>query len=561
MKTITLLALWAIFSISLFAQTPQFSWGTLVGGNQDDRGRDMTVDHDGNVLTTGFYFEQGDFDPSEEEFILTSNGGQDIFVQKLSPDGDFLWAISIGSDANLEKGGGIGVDSENNVYLAGTFLNETDFDPGEGEFILNPGTNEDAFLLKLDPDGNFIWVKQFGGPILSYGEELAIDADDNIAIVGYFNGSCDFDPGDEVFERTSAGQFDYFVVKVNSYGEFIWAATGGGTEYDYAYDVAMDPSGNVFVAGDFNGTADFDPGDEVLNLTSNGNVDGYIAKFSAEGEFEWVRREGGPTSDPIRSVACDSEGNVIATGYFSQNVDFDPGEGVVEVEATNGSPDAFFWKLDTDGELVWVKTIQGDYKTYGMAIFVDAEDNIYGAGELTNTSDFDTGEGELLLSSVGQDDVYVVRLDPSGDTDWAYAYGGINNNWVRGIAVSDENRVVTSGVSGGNIDFDQSSDEFIVPLLGFGDIFIQSSQQSGLSTSNQTEVELAVYPIPANDMLRVKSEVNILRYEIINLGGKSILSSPYAGKSINLDVSGILPGVYLLFLETEKGVVKAKWIK
>jgi hypothetical protein len=317
----------------------------------------------------------------------------------------------------------------------------------------------------------------------------------------------------------------------------------------------------VFVVGDFNGTADFDPSEEEFNLTSNGNSDGYVVKFSSDGDFEWVRREGGTVFDPIRSAACDSEGNIIVTGSFTLNVDFDPGQGVFEVEATNSSPDAFFWKLDTNGELVWVKTIQGDYRTFGTAIFIDSEDNIYGAGELTNTADFDTGEGELLLTSNGQDDVYVVRLDPMGDTDWAYAYGGMNNNWVRAIAVSEENRVVTSGVNGGNIDFDQSSGEFIVPLIGFGDIFIQSSEQSGLSTSNQTEAELAIYPIPANDILRVKSEVEIIRYEIINMEGKTILSGAHSGNSLNLDISDVLPGVYLILLRTEKGLVKAKWIK
>ena len=561
MKIAILSSLFFFITNTFWSQSPGFDWGVLCGGVSDDRSNDLAIDQSGNILTTGYFNIQGDFDPGEDIFLLNAVGDQDIYIQKLSPEGEFMWAVSIGSDASLEYGAGIGVDSENNVYVTGSFLNPTDFDPGEGEFILNPGPFMDAFLLKLDADGNFIWVKQFGGALQSFGEKLYVDHNDHLLVGGYFSGSVDFNPGDEIEERTSAGQYDYYVVKIDPEGEFLWVATGGGTGYDYTYDVASDSVGNVFITGDFNTTANFDPENSDFSLTTNGNSDGFVAKYSAGGNFLWARQVGGTSAEQLRSIACDNQGNAIITGRFNLTVDFDPGDGVLEIEAFMGSADAFVWKLDENGDLDWVKTFESEGSTEGMALCVDQSNNIFTAGELMESADFDTGSGELILESAGQDDVYVVKLDESGNTDWAYVFGGSSNQWVTGIVVSNGNQVVTAGLNGGTIDFDQGTDEFLINGIGFGDVFIQSSQQPGSYVSNHNDFELSAYPIPTTDVLRIKSESKINSYRILDIQGKTVLDSSHSGYSLNLNVTFLPSGIYFISLETELGIVNTRWVK
>jgi hypothetical protein len=126
--------------------------------------------------------------------------------------------------------------------------------------------------------------------------------------------------------------------------EFAWAAGMGGTGYDYGYGIAVDASGNVYTTGSFEGTADFDPGSGVSNLTSAGDNDVFVRKLDASGNFLWARSMGGTGSDRGGGIAVDASGIVYTTGWFSSTVDFDPGAGTVNLTSA-GARDIFVQKL------------------------------------------------------------------------------------------------------------------------------------------------------------------------------------------------------------------------
>jgi len=208
------------------------------------------------------------------------------------------------------------------------------------------------------PTSPQVSVAVFGSTGADYATSVAVDGSGNIYTVGFFNGTVDFDPGAGTSYLASTGADDVFVLKLSSTGDFVWARGFGGANSDYASSVTVDGAGNVLAAGYFSGTVDFDPGAGTTNLSSVGGVDVFVSKFSSTGDFVWARGFGGANSDSANSVAVDGAGNVLAAGYFSGTVDFDPGAGTTNLTSAGGA-DAFVSKLSSSGHLVWVSAFGG----------------------------------------------------------------------------------------------------------------------------------------------------------------------------------------------------------
>ncbi|SVE51796.1 uncharacterized protein METZ01_LOCUS504650, partial [marine metagenome] len=228
----------------------------------------------------------------------------------------------------------------------------------------------------------------------------------------------DFDPGSGTTNLTSNGGKDVFVSKLDSSGDLVWAKSFGGTSTESGYG-AVDSSGNVYTTGTFRNTVDFDPGAGTANLTSNGIYDVFVSKLDSSGNYVWAKSFGGTNSDVGRSVAVDSSGNVYTTGYFKSTPgDFDPGSGTANL-TSNGVHDVFVSKLDSSGNYVWAKSFGGSGHDYGHSVAVDSSGNVYTTGFFNGTVDFDPGAGTAENTSTGGIDVFVSKLDSSGDYVWA----------------------------------------------------------------------------------------------------------------------------------------------
>ncbi|MFI5219580.1 MAG: SBBP repeat-containing protein [Bacteroidia bacterium] len=263
-----------------------FIWARGMGGYPNDYGHSITTDAAGNVFTTGvFSSDTVDFDPGPGIFNLVNLGsGWDIFIQKLDSAGNFLWAKGIGG-IDMEDIYCIKTDISGNVYTTGVFQSDTvDFDPGLGVYnLIQVGVGSDIFVQKLDTAGNFVWAISIDGfgTIYNSFPTLTLDTAKNVYVSGNFSGTVDFDPGPGTFLMTSFGWPDVFIQKLDYAGNFIWAKQIGGTAAEgYSFSNECDNAGNLYTAGIFFGTIDFDPGAGTFNLTNPALQDVWIQKMS-----------------------------------------------------------------------------------------------------------------------------------------------------------------------------------------------------------------------------------------------------------------------------------------
>jgi hypothetical protein len=284
-----------------------------------------------------------------------------------------------------------------------------------------------------------------------------------------------------VFNLTSVGADDVFVSKLDSSGNFVWARAMGGTGGDVGRAVAVDATGNVYTTGSFQGTADFNPGPGVFNLTSVGGDDVFVSKLDSAGNFLWARAMGGTGSvftDRGTGVAVDAAGHVYTTGTFTGMVDFDPGPGVFNLTSVGGH-DVFVSKLDSAGNFLWARAMGGIASDEGKGVVVDGSGNAYITGNFQDTADFDPGPGVFSLTSAGNNDVFVSKLDSAGSFVWAGAMGGGSSDVGFGVAVDAAGNVYTTGWFSVTADFDPGPGAFNLTSAGFEDVFVSKLDSAG----------------------------------------------------------------------------------
>ncbi len=221
----------------------------------------MAVDNDNNVLTVGNFSGMTDFDPGSGQYML-NGGALSMFVSKLDENGNFVWARHFaqnGSDTILSDIYSVAVDIAGNVYTTGGFSDTIDFDPRTGVHELFP-QGMDAFLSKLDVNGNFVWAKQFGSANYDRGISLALDSDANIYTVSSFAGVVDLDPGAGTSTLTS-GTYNWpdssyyvenlYLSKFDTDGNFAWTKGMLGTGDIIGMKVELNSAGEIYTGGLF----------------------------------------------------------------------------------------------------------------------------------------------------------------------------------------------------------------------------------------------------------------------------------------------------------------------
>ncbi|QNL22406.1 T9SS type A sorting domain-containing protein [Hyphobacterium sp. CCMP332] len=461
-KKFSLLFVLCFFLFNGAVKAQSLKWAKSMGGSFNDDGLSIFVDGAGNVYTTGFYWGSADFDPGPGLFILTSVGGQDIFVQKLDSSGNFLWAKSFGG-TSTDEGLSIAVDASGNVYTTGFFRGTADFDPGPGIFNLSSAGDDDIFILKLDASGNFLWAKSIGDFRFDAGNSITVDAAGNVYTTGSFERTVDFDPGPGITNLTSNGNpSDIFVLKLDASGNFLWAKAFGGTDYDDGRSIKVDASGNVISIGEYEGTVDFDPGPGTFNLTSVGDKDIFILNLDSSGNFNWAKSIGGASEERRSSISLDIAGNIYATGIFTGVADFNPGAGIFNL-TPSGNEDAFVLKLNASGNFQWARSVGGPQFDEGNSIDVDASGNVYTAGFAAGTVDLDPGPGILNVSGG-----YVQILGNSGNFIWA---AGMGSNCYS-VKAGTSGNFYTTGNFTGTRDFNPGPGTSNLTSAGGRDIYV-----------------------------------------------------------------------------------------
>jgi hypothetical protein len=394
-----------------FDSLGNFIWAKSVGGSNDDIGARIKVDDYGNLYITGWFQSYNvDFNPGTGINLISTNGMTDIFVAKYDTDGDYTWAFNIGSSLS-EGGHDITIDNDENVYITGYFYgSNVDFNPDTGiELLSSEGNSGDIFVSSYSTDGDFICAFSLSGQEYEVGNGIEVDNSGNIIITGLFQNTVDFDPSGTIFNLTSIGGYDIFLAKYDTEGNYIFAHSFGQTYDDIGSDIVTDSEGNVIFICNFQGqSVDFDPGQGIVNLNSNGGYDIAFAKYTTSGDLVWVKSIGGFQDDFGVKIITDSENNVYHTGAFAGNqVDFNPG---METNYLNsfGSDDIYIAKYDNSGNYLWAGNMGGSNSDFGNSISLSNSGQVFSTGSFSSTNaDFNPGSGTYILSSNGNNDIFV----------------------------------------------------------------------------------------------------------------------------------------------------------
>lgn len=363
-----------------------FVWARALVGSSNCETDVNTIDAAGNIYTAGLFSGTIDFDPGSGVFELTREGTfSNTFVSKLDTDGNFEWAIHFANSFG-QRIAGMVTDAAQNVYVLGHFRGTVDFETGPGVTDLAAVGEYDAFLAKLDVNGNLVWIKQISGTEYEFGGSVSMDALGNIYISGVFQGTPDFDPGADTFNLTSAGERDPFIAKLDSDGDFVWARSIGSANDELGWTVKADASGNIYASGIYEGTLDVDPGPATFNLTTSGGRDSYILRLDSNGDFVWGKTFGSATfDDGVYGLDIDATG-IYTTGTFQGTADLDPGPGVYNIAAPDGA--AFIVKLDLNGNFVFAVSFRST-TSLTRDLVVDAAGNMYSIARFNPPVDVD----------------------------------------------------------------------------------------------------------------------------------------------------------------------------
>lgn len=461
-------------------------WVKNFGGEGSDLGTAVSFDADGNTYVTGVFEGTVDVDPGPGTVNFTSAGEQDIFVVKLSAQGNFLWAKHMGG-TGYEQTTGIGVDGLGNVYVTGYFYATASFNPtGIDVAEMSPAGMCDAFIVKYKGDGSFDWAQRFGGEDIDLPMAMKVKENGDLYITGQFRGMADFNPNPmEAFFLSTDPSHErgVFLLYVNESGYTqgaIVAAAGEGE--GIGMDLALDANDNVYITGNCAGETLLNPGLEN--------------EFSIDG------------------------------GQFTQGF-------VLKADFTNG--------------VVWAKTLDTEAASFSYGVTVNPAGECFVSGYFEGT--LQVGDYELAESSENADMNFLLRLSAGGTFTGAYKFAGANFIDYHGLGSDANGNIYVGGSFETTVDLnplESGTDEAV--SVGFRDVYtlkMHPGETSG--TGAFTANSMVVYPNPAQDIVTLTANQDLAGhgYNLYDVAGRSILNGTL-GIDNSINIKALPAGTYLL---------------
>ena len=343
---------------------------------------------------------------------------------------NFYWAKKA-NGVRDEVGNGLGVDSAANTCVAGYFKSTN---LTFGATILTNGGGAEVFVAKYDFAGNVVWAKKAGGTGDDFANAAAVDNDGNVYVTGF---SLSTNLSFSGLQVSNSGSADFFLAKYDGNGTALWAKGAGGAGYYAGNAVAVDSTGNCYVAGLFySSTAAF--GSVVLTNAGQDNL--FIAKYDTSGNVVWARQAGGASFDLALAVAVDHTGASFVTGnFFSPTASF----GGSLTLTNSGDNDVFVAKYDPSGTALWARQVKGPSDDYGYGIAADGAGNCYVTG--TFFSSVATFATAITLTNGGYNDIFLAKYDPAGTALWARKAGGSSDDYSYALALDSATNVYLAG--------------------------------------------------------------------------------------------------------------------
>jgi len=340
-----------------------------IGGENDDGGYSLIQTSDGGYAITGYTKSFG-------------AGKGDVYVVKLDANGNLQWTTTIGGP-EIEEGVSLIQTSDGGYAIAGVTQS---FGAGE----------DDAYVVKLDANGNLQWTKTIGGKKEDVGFSLIQTSDGGYAIAG-------------ATTSFGAGGWDAYLVKLDANGNLQWTKTIGGKEDDKGYSLIQTSDGGYAITG-------------YTKSFGAGGWDVYVVKLDANGNLQWTKTIGGPGNEIGFSLIQTSDGGYAITGpTYSFGA---------------GGADVYVVKLNANGNLQWTTTIGGKEEDVGISLIQTSDGGYAIAGSTTS-------------SGVGEADFYVVKLDANGKPQWTKTIGAKNKNLIKSsIIQTSDGSYVIAGTTG-----------------------------------------------------------------------------------------------------------------
>lgn len=352
-----------------------------------------------------------------------------LFIKTFNQNLVYNW-IRFGKGLNYSNGNSLAF-LNNNLYLSGFFADSVIF---QSNFLLSRGSF-DIYLKKYDKSGNEYWLKQIGGTLNDNVRSLKIDKNNDLLITGHFTQNCTFD-NDTLIAPTT----NFFIAKYDTFGNLKFVKNITSTHVNTSWDLTIDNNNNYYIPGYFQGTATYG----TTQITSNGLNDIFILKMDKNGNIKWFHNFGGIGKDEGRAILSDNSNNIVYSGIYSQTVNFQNTTFI-----SKGGYDIFISKIDTNGNIIWIKTIGSKYDDYPSRIINDCENNYYLCGYFHDTVWFDN---QMFVSS-GLRDIFIAKISPDGNYIWIKTYGGIGIDSPSGFAYKNCDEMYLTGYFSSNAYF------------------------------------------------------------------------------------------------------------
>lgn len=385
-------------------------WGRRFGSSFGDTVADVALDPDGNIIVVGWVRGTADLGAG----VLPGAGGDDAFVIKLSPTGEYLWSRRFGGP-NDEGASGVAIDTDGAIVVVGSYLGTGTF---AGVPLVSAG-GYDGWVAKLDASGAPAWARTLGGTGHDYIRDVGVDADGSVLVAGMFRGTSTFGGGPLV----SAGDSDTVVARLDGAGAHVWSRRFGGTGTDDATELVVSADGGLFLAGAFQGTMALGAG----SVVSAGSFDAFVTRLDAEGTPTWRHRLGGPQSDSGGVLAVSPTGVLAVAGTFLGTATHAGG-----TLTSTGVTDTFLLLLGEDGTFIADGHLGGAGNDVpGGVAFDPAGDDVFVVGLFEGTTSLG---GEPMVASGGAD-AFAARFDAAASPLWSRQLGGAALDAAYGVAV------------------------------------------------------------------------------------------------------------------------------
>jgi hypothetical protein len=376
--------------VAKFTSDGDFLWARVISGPAEDMARGVVTEDNGNIFVVGHFTDTVVFSITQTDTIAAgSEGGQDIFVVKYSPNGDLLWHFT---------GGGTEDDTATDIdrykwsgklYVSGGFQKRARF--GAGSVLSNGLT--DAFLAKFDPDGNVHWVRNGGGLEHDIAASVAVDqTNETVYIVGDFYDQASFDG----VQLQALGSSDMFLAQFNEAGDLNWARTNGGTSVDVATGVGTDLNGKIYVSGYYQGTTFF----QNYSVSALSYNDVFLSRFDQDGNCDWLRSAGSWGLDNCLGMAVAWDGTTYLTGMFEEEIFADG------ISATGNGYDIFILNYAPSGDVRYAKTAGAGSADIAMATCLGPDESVYVTGYYYFFADFD----QTTIGNADNGDCFLARM-------------------------------------------------------------------------------------------------------------------------------------------------------